>query len=114
MRTKFLWPLALLASPIAAADEPGNAVFQERLRADVERLVAFGTRHTLSQQDHPTRGIGAAVRWGAGEFRKTSAACGNCLEVVLPERMVTGNRVPTPTRLVNAVAIQRGTERPDE
>jgi hypothetical protein len=33
---------------------------------------------------------------------------------VLPERMVQGERVPTPTRLVDVVAIQRGTERPNE
>lgn len=104
----------LLACPLSAADDPAAPVSSDRLRADVERLVGFGTRHTMSSQDHPTRGIGAAVRWGAQEFRTIGAACGGCLTVVLPERMVTGNRVPTPTRLVNAVAIQRGSERPNE
>jgi len=65
-------------------------------------------------QDDPKHGIGAARRWAEAEFRKTSKACGNCLEIVLPERMVTAERVPVPTRLVNVVAIQRGTERPSE
>lgn len=84
------------------------------MRADVERLVGFGTRHTLSSQTDPARGIGAARAWAEAEFRKTSAACGGCLEIALPERMVTGDRVPVPTRLVNVVAIQRGVERPGE
>lgn len=115
MRTRFLIAAAMLAAaPLAASDTPSSPVSQARLRADVERLVAFGTRHTMSEQDHPTRGIGAAVRWGAAEFRKASKACKGCLTVVLPEKMVTGNRIPTPTRIVNAVAIQRGSERPNE
>lgn len=112
VRTKFAALLALsLASPLAAA---APEVSEARLRADVERLVSFGTRHTMSVQDDPKRGIGAARRWAEAEFRKTSKACGNCLEIVLPERMVTAERVPVPTRLVNVVAIQRGTERPNE
>ncbi|WP_115367508.1 M28 family peptidase [Alteripontixanthobacter maritimus] len=93
---------------------PEEAVSADRLRADVEKLVSFGTRHTLSSQTDPTRGIGAAVDWGADTFRAISIDCGGCLTVVLPERMVEGRRIPTPTRLRNAVAIQRGTERPNE
>lgn len=115
MRIRFLTAAVLLAaSPLAASDTPSSSVSEARLRADVARLVAFGTRHTMSEQNHRTRGIGAAVRWGADEFRKASKACKGCLTVVLPEKMVTGSRIPTPTRLVNAVAIQRGSERPNE
>lgn len=102
-----------VAVPLVAQDA-APSVSEARLRSDVERLVGFGTRHTMSDQVSETRGIGAARRWGEGEFRKTSAACGGCLEIVLPERMVTGTRIPTPTRLVNVVAIQRGSERPNE
>lgn len=105
--------LPLLASTAAYA-APEDAISEARLRADVEKLVSFGTRHTLSSQTDPERGIGAARKWAEGEFRKTGKACGNCLEIVLPETVVTGDRVPTPTRLVNVVAIQRGTERPNE
>lgn len=106
--------LVFFAAPISAADDPTDNVSEARLRADIDTLVAFGTRHTLSEQDNPTRGIGAAVDWGAAEFRRIANACGDCLEVVLPERMVTGARVPTPVRLRNAVAIQRGSQRPNE
>lgn len=97
------------AQPAAALD-----VSEARLRADVERLVGFGTRHTLSDYNHPTRGIGAANRWAEAEFRRVSAACGGCLTMQMPEEMVQGARIATPTRLVNVLAVQRGTERPDE
>ena len=115
MHKRLLLTAALLASaPLAAADDPSASVSQERLTADIQSLVGFGTRHTLSVQDDPRRGIGAARRWGEAEFRKTSKACGGCLTIVLPERMVQGPRVPNPTRLVDVVAIQTGTERPNE
>jgi hypothetical protein len=111
---KLILASALVAAPLAAQGDPAADVSEARLRADVAALVGFGTRHTLSAQDDPRRGIGAARRWGEAEFRKTSAACGGCLTIVLPERMVEGTRVPKPTRLVDVVAIQQGTERPNE
>lgn len=112
MRKLIFAAAVALATPLFAQSAP--QVSEARLRADVERLVGFGTRHTMSVQDDPRRGIGAARRWAEAEFRKTGAECGNCLEIVLPERMVQGERVPVPTRLVNVVAIQRGSERPNE
>ncbi len=114
MRKFLLLPLLVFAQPATATSDPAAEVSEDRLRADVERLVAFGTRHTLSSQTDPERGIGAAVDWGADTFRAISAECGGCLEVVLPESIVEGRRIPTPTRLRNAVAIQRGSERPNE
>lgn len=107
---------AVMAAPAFAqtASDPAAPVSQERLRADVEALVGFGTRHTLSSDDHPTRGIGAARRWGASQFQAASEACGGCLEIVYPERMVTGRRIPEPALIRNVVAIQHGTERPNE
>jgi len=105
---------ALVAAPVAAQSNPAAKVSAGRLKGDVEKLVAFGTRHTLSVQDDPRRGIGAAVDWGLAEFKRIGAECGGCLEVLPVGEIVTGPRVPTPTRVRNAVAIQRGTERPDE
>jgi hypothetical protein len=113
---KLLIPFASCAltafSGAALADE--TLVSEARLRADVERMVGFGTRHTLSTQTDAKRGIGAAIRWADAEFKRTSKACGGCLTVVMPDTMVTGTRIPAPVKLVNAVAIQRGTERPNE
>ena len=114
MRLPILLALLLAVPAAAQADDPGAQVSEPRLRADVERMVAFGTRHTLSSLDDPTRGIGAALRWGAGEFEAASAACGGCLEVVTPERAFSGNRVPDGQLIRDVVAIQRSTERPQE
>lgn len=105
-----------IASFIVAAAAPAKdvEVSQARQRADIDKLVSFGTRHTLSSQTDLKRGIGAARRWAEAELRRTGKACGNCLTIALPETMVSGTRIPTPVRLVDVVAIQRGTERPDE
>ncbi|TCD05194.1 M28 family peptidase [Erythrobacteraceae bacterium CFH 75059] len=115
MKTPFALAL-LLTTSAAFAQETDTAfpVAEDRLRGDVETLVAFGTRHTLSSQDDPRRGIGAAVDWSLAEMRRIAAACGGCLEIVAPEQTLEGARLPGPTRIRNAVAIQRGFERPDE
>lgn len=105
---------AIAAVPLSAQDHPAEQVSQDRLRSDVEKLVSFGTRHTLSSQTDPERGIGAAVDWGLAEFKRISAKCGECLEVLPVGETVTGPRIPTPTLVRNAVAIQRGSERPNE
>ncbi|HYY57010.1 MAG TPA: hypothetical protein VE842_06720, partial [Pyrinomonadaceae bacterium] len=36
----------------------------------IRKLVSFGTRNTLSAQDDPARGIGAARDWLFGEFQQ--------------------------------------------
>lgn len=116
--------LALLALPVAHSSvfaQPAapplralaDQVSQQRLHAIVERLVAFGTRHTLSVRDNPTRGIGAALNWADGEFRRISGDCGGCLTIVRPADTVTNARIPTPTRVEDVVAIQRGTSDPN-
>ncbi len=88
-------------------------VSAERIEADIRKLVGFGTRHTLSETESDTRGIGAARRWIADEYRKISEECGGCLEVLMISDTVTGNRVPDPTEVVSVVAIQRGALDPD-
>ncbi|HWA63811.1 MAG TPA: M28 family peptidase, partial [Caulobacteraceae bacterium] len=109
---------AAAAQPAGPVEQPvlkavAAEVSAERLRATDERLVAFGTRHTLSDQASPTRGIGAARTWVEGQFRQIAADCGGCLTIALPEATVTGERVPKPTRIVDVLAIQRGTTDPD-
>jgi Zn-dependent M28 family amino/carboxypeptidase len=90
-----------------------DEVSQERMHATVERLVAFGTRHTLSVRDNPTRGIGAALNWTEAQFRGFSRDCGGCLEIVRPSDTVTNRRIPTPTLVEDVIAIQRGTTDPN-
>src|SRR3954463_7202382 len=89
------------AAPAASRDPQVAAaaaqVSEARLRATIERLVAFGTRHTLSDRASATRGIGAAERWAAAEFEQISKDCGGCLQVSVPKQTFTGKRVPMPT-----------------
>ncbi len=94
-----------LATIAGEVDEPA-------LQATVTRLVAFGTRHTLSDTASPTRGIGAARRWATDRFETLSAACHGCLTVVTPEKTFTGARIPTPALVQDVIAIQPGATDP--
>jgi acetylornithine deacetylase/succinyl-diaminopimelate desuccinylase-like protein len=107
-------PALMAASPSTSTPQAiAENVRSESLRAMVERLVSFGTRHTLSSQTDPKRGIGASLRWTEAEFRRYSRACGGCLTIATPSDVVSGRRVPTPTKVANIFAIQRGTTDPN-
>lgn len=85
-----------------------------RIEADIRKLVSFGTRNTLSEQDNPTRGIGAARDWIFSEFEKISAACGNCLTVEKQSfTQPKAARIPEPTVLTNVIATLKGTTDPE-
>src|SRR5829696_215626 len=47
-------------------------VSAERLSPTVEKLASFGTRHTLSSQTDPARGLGAATQWIHDELQVAS------------------------------------------
>ncbi|MFY7852348.1 MAG: peptidase M28, partial [Brevundimonas sp.] len=71
------FPVAAVAQTPASVDQPAvhglvSQVRTDRLRADIEALVGFGTRHTLSDTVSETRGVGAARRWVAREFEAIS------------------------------------------
>ncbi len=86
----------------------------ERIEADVKTLVGFGTRHTLSETQSDTRGIGAARRWIEAEFRQISEDCGGCLEVYTQSQVFSEQRrIPEATEVVNVVAILRGKSDPN-
>lgn len=107
--------LSLALSNPLLADEMalykiGVAPQATRIQHDIETLAGFGTRHTLSDTESDTRGIGAARRWIKSEFEAISAACGNCLEVFYVSDVVSGtSRIPDPVEVVNVIAVQRGT-----
>jgi hypothetical protein len=89
-------------------------VSAERIGSDIQTLVDFGTRHTLSETKSDTRGIGAARRWIKAEFEKISAQCGGCLEIIEVSDTISGEkRIPNPVEVVNIVAIQRGSTEPN-
>lgn len=93
--------------------EIGVAPSPARIEADIRTLVGFGTRHTLSETQSQTRGIGAARRWIHAEFERISAQCGGCLEVRYVGGTVSGEpRIPDPVDVVSVIAIQRGASDP--
>src|ERR1700729_2159495 len=76
--------------PIAAEpmdkqiDAALKAVSAETIRANIEKLVSFNNRSTISSVETdlpPGTGVIAASEWIEAQFKAYSAACGGCLEV---------------------------------
>ncbi|QXE38840.1 M20/M25/M40 family metallo-hydrolase [Streptomyces sp. GMY02] len=88
-------------------------VSRDRIEATVRRLAAFGTRHTLSTQDDPERGIGAARDWIFNELKRYAAASGGRMTVELQSYIQEpASRIPVATRITNVVATLRGSVDP--
>jgi len=102
--------LAALSLTVAASAATPEAPSPDRLKATVEKLVSFGTRHTLSDPNDPKRGIGAARRWFGDELKRIGAACGGCIQVSTVERTMTGTRAPNGVNVVDVLGIQPGTD----
>ncbi|WP_240919849.1 M28 family metallopeptidase [Paraglaciecola sp. 20A4] len=91
-----------------------KAISSQRIEQDIRTLVGFGTRHTLSDTNSTSQGIGAARRWIKSEFDAISKACGNCLDVYYQSETISGEtRIPNPSEVVSVIAIQRGSHDPD-
>jgi hypothetical protein len=87
----------------------------QRIRANVEKLVSFGTRSTISAQDPAAipsgRGIGAAQEWIKSEFERYSKDCGGCLEVKTDSfTEQPSERIPKATEITNVYAVLRGSD----
>ncbi|MGH9494110.1 MAG: M28 family metallopeptidase [Candidatus Sulfotelmatobacter sp.] len=105
-------------APTMAADPKIAAALQQisaqRIQANIEKLVSFGTRLTLSAQDPASiaagHGIGAAREWIKSEFERYSKDCGGCLEVkadAFTEQPM--ERIPKATEIINVYAVLKGT-----
>lgn len=85
-----------------------------RVEATVRRLVSFGTRHTLSVQDDPARGIGAARDWLLSELRSYAAVSGGRMTAELQSYIQEpASRIPVATKITNVVATLRGSVTPE-
>ena len=91
-----------------------NDLDENRMRAIVQKLVSFGTRHTLSSQTDPVRGIGAARDWLFAEMQSL-AAPSNGLMTVQKQTFTQppSSRIPTPTVITNVITTMRGSVTPD-
>jgi acetylornithine deacetylase/succinyl-diaminopimelate desuccinylase-like protein len=87
----------------------------DRIRANIEKLVSFGTRSTISAQDpgaiQAGRGIVAAREWIKSEFERYSEDCGGCLEVKIDSFIQPpADRIPQVTQITNVYAVLKGTD----
>jgi hypothetical protein len=81
------------------------------IEAIIRKLAGFHTRHTLSETESDTRGIGAARRWIKSELERYSQASGGRLKVEFDEfTQEPTNRIPKAVQIVNVVATLQGTQ----
>lgn len=86
-----------------------SEISASNIEATIRKLVGFGTRHTLSDQEHATRGIGAARRWIKSEFDRYSKESGGRLIVTEDEFLqAPTRRVPAEVKLVNVIGTLPG------
>jgi len=99
-------------TPLPARQADIDAIVREispqRIQAYVEKLVGFGTRHTMSDTESNTRGIGAARRWIKAELERCGAGR---LDVQFQSHVhPVASRISRPTEIVNVVATLPGTQ----
>jgi hypothetical protein len=83
----------------------------KNIESTIRQLVSFGTRNTLSDQNDPKRGIGAARDWLYAEFLKAAEASGGRMTVEKQSfEQPKAQRIPQPTVLTNIVATLKGTQ----
>ncbi|UBU14143.1 M28 family metallopeptidase [Nonomuraea gerenzanensis] len=111
--------LAGVLTPAAEAGAPRDREIEKMVRQVdarnlgriIAKLASFGTRHTLSSQDDPVRGIGAARDWIYDEFTRIAATSGGRMTVQKQSFVQpVSPRIPAPTMITNVVATLRGTQ----
>ncbi len=118
----FVTPLVLLVCVrpgLAQTNSARNPVIEkivaeispDSIKRNIEKLVGFHTRHTLSDTLSDTRGIGAARRWIKAEMERYSKANGGRMEVSYDESVTPpSQRVNRPTKIVNVVGYLPGAQ----
>src|SRR5215831_18764931 len=116
-------PASAASASVGSATTTGNfdpalralisQIDPNRIQATIEKLVSFGTRHTLSSQTDPVRGIGAATAWVTQQMQ-AFAATSNGNMTVQQQTFIQppGPRIPVPTSITNVIATLPGTANP--
>src|SRR5579859_5859382 len=86
----------------------------DRIQATVQRLTEFGTRHTLSSQTDPVRGIGAATDWVIAQMQAIAATSNGAMTVQRQSFVQPpASRIPVPTTITNCIATLQGVASPE-
>ncbi len=90
-------------------------ISRARIKQDIQTLVNFHTRHTLSTQTNPKEGVGAAWNWVKAEMEKSIPESDGRLSVYFDNYTLGPKdpRITRPVHLKNVVAVLKGTN-PDD
>ena len=122
---KTIFFLSIIASSVFSAQKQDKDpeimqyvknVNKDSLKANVEKLVSFGTRHTMSSITDPEKGIGASRNLVLSKFRTYAKNAPGRMEVFLQNEDLQpdGKRIDKVTNLGNAVAFLKGTDPSDK
>lgn len=105
--------------PVAMDDEIKQMVNQlsaQNLKALVEKMAGFVTRHSLSTTTSKTEGIGAAREWVKTEFEKYAKASNGRMTVEMDRFMVKadGRRITEDVEMANVIATLKGSDPNDD
>lgn len=91
-------------------------VSRDSLRSYIHTLVSFGTRHTLSSQIDPDRGIGAARNWVLSKFQEDALQSGGRMTAKMDTWIEPADkhRVNRPVFMGNVMATIKGTDPADD
>ena len=116
----FLITLSSFAQTILNRDpeikKMADEISKERIEQSVRKLVSFYTRHNMSEQNDPNKGIGAAWNWIKAEMEKYIPESEGRLQVRFEEYTVggQGQRIPQEIKLKNVVATLKGIDPNDD
>lgn len=93
-----------------------DEISSERIEQHIRKLVSFHTRHNLSEQNDPAKGIGASWNWIKSEMEKSIPASGGRLIVRFEDYTVggPGQRITQETKLKNVIATLKGADPTDD
>lgn len=125
MRKIFFLALMLSSSPIVFGqvthgdpeiDQMVKEVSSDSLKGYINKLVSFGTRHTLSTITDKNKGIGAAREWVAGKFREFGRASNGRMNAYVDTTIIKadGRRIDKDINLGNAMGVLKGTDPNDD
>ena len=93
-----------------------NAISIDSLKAYIQKMVSFGTRHTMSTVSDPKQGIGAAREWVVSKFKEFAKQSNGRMTAMVDTTTLQpdGRRISKPVNLGNAMAILKGTNPADQ
>lgn len=114
------WPESNVGQPLQpqTPDAELQAMLSEvdpqRIQNTIATLAAFGTRHTLSNQTDPNRGIGAARDWLYHQMQGFAQQSNGNMDVYLNSYIQpVASRISFPVNISNVVAEVKGSSDPN-